>query len=53
MTKKFNRPAELATIPSLNVPRYLDTWYEVAKYPRRFQKNCASNTSAVYKEQST
>ena len=44
--------AELATIPSLNVPRYLGTWYEIAKYPNRFQKNCASNTSAVYEAQS-
>ena len=43
--------AELATIPSLNVPRYMGTWYEVAKYPNRFQKNCASNTSAVYESQ--
>ena len=42
---------ELATIPSLNVPRYMGTWYEVAKYPNRFQKNCASNTSAVYEAQ--
>ena len=43
--------AELSTIPSLNVPRYMGTWYEVAKYPNRFQKNCASNTSAVYEAQ--
>ena len=42
---------ELAAIPSLNVPRYMGTWYEVAKYPNRFQKNCASNTSAVYEAQ--
>ena len=42
---------ELATIASLNVPRYMGTWYEVAKYPNRFQKNCASNTSAVYQAQ--
>ena len=44
--------AELSAIPSLNVPRYMGTWYEVAKYPNRFQKNCASNTSAVYEAQS-
>ena len=43
--------AELSAIPSLNVPRYMGTWYEVAKYPNRFQKNCASNTSAVYEAQ--
>ena len=43
--------ADLSAIASLNVPRYMGTWYEVAKYPNRFQKNCASNTSAVYEAQ--
>jgi len=41
----------LATIPSLNVQRYMGTWYEVAKLPNPFQKNCVSNTSAVYEAQ--
>ena len=36
------------TIPSLDVPRYLGTWYEIAKYPNWFQRKCASNTKAVY-----
>lgn len=36
------------TIPSLDVPRYLGTWYEIAKYPNWFQKKCVSNTKAVY-----
>ena len=43
--------AELSAIPSLNASRYMGIWYEVAKYPNRFQKNCASNTSAVYEAQ--
>ena len=38
----------LATIPSLNVQRYMGTWYEVAKLPNPFQKNCVSNTIANY-----
>jgi apolipoprotein D and lipocalin family protein len=38
----------LATIPSLDVKRYLGTWYEIAKFPNRFQKDCASDTSAAY-----
>ncbi|MGB4118417.1 MAG: lipocalin family protein [Polaromonas sp.] len=42
---------ELATIPSLNVPRYMGTWYEVAKFPNPFQKNCVSNTVATYEAQ--
>ena len=36
------------TIPTLDVQRYLGTWYEVAKYPNWFQKKCISNTKAVY-----
>ena len=36
------------TIASLDVPRYLGTWYEIAKFPNRFQKRCISNTKAVY-----
>jgi apolipoprotein D and lipocalin family protein len=36
------------TIPSLDVQRYLGTWYEIAKYPNWFQKKCVSNTKAVY-----
>lgn len=36
------------TIDSLNVSRYLGTWYEIAKFPNWFQRKCASNTQAVY-----
>jgi apolipoprotein D and lipocalin family protein len=41
----------LATIPSLNVQRYMGTWYEIAKYPNFFQKKCVSNTVANYEAQ--
>jgi len=41
----------LTTIPSLNVQRYMGTWYEVAKLPNPFQKNCVSNTTAIYEAQ--
>lgn len=36
------------TIATLDVPRYLGTWYEIAKFPNWFQKKCVSNTKAVY-----
>lgn len=36
------------TIAALDVPRYLGTWYEIAKFPNWFQKKCVSNTRAVY-----
>lgn len=38
----------LTTIPSLDVPRYMGTWYEIAKYPNRFQKQCVADTRAQY-----
>lgn len=41
-------PGALATIPSLDAPRYMGTWYELAKYPNRFQKQCVADTSATY-----
>jgi apolipoprotein D and lipocalin family protein len=40
--------APVKTIASLDVPRYMGTWYEIAKFPNWFQRKCASNTQAVY-----
>lgn len=41
--------APLAALPSLDVPTYMGTWYQVAWFPNRFQKQCVSNTSATYR----
>ena len=41
----------LAPITSLDVPRYMGTWYEIAKYPNRFQKKCVADTRADYSVQ--
>lgn len=38
----------LTPIASLDVQRYMGTWYEIAKYPNRFQKKCVSQTTAQY-----
>jgi apolipoprotein D and lipocalin family protein len=38
----------LTTIASLDVPRYMGTWYEIAKFPNWFQKKCVGNTRAEY-----
>ncbi|NMF89142.1 lipocalin family protein [Aromatoleum petrolei] len=45
------QPAELTTIATLDVPRYMGTWYEIAKYPNRFQRHCAGFTQAEYRLQ--
>lgn len=38
----------LSTIPSLDVTRYMGGWYEIAKYPNRFQKKCTGGAKADY-----
>lgn len=38
----------LRAVSSLDLPRYLGRWYEIAKYPNRFQKKCAGFTRADY-----
>jgi apolipoprotein D and lipocalin family protein len=40
--------APLKTVAAVDVPRYMGTWHEVAKYPNWFQKKCASSTQATY-----
>jgi apolipoprotein D and lipocalin family protein len=38
----------VATIAALDVSRYMGTWYEIAKFPNRFQAKCTANTRAQY-----
>lgn len=41
----------LATVQSIDLERYQGTWHQIALYPNRFQKSCASNTRAQYTPQ--
>lgn len=43
------RKPGVTPIPAIDVPRYMGTWYEIAKYPNRFQKQCAGFTTASYR----
>ncbi|MBN9205243.1 MAG: lipocalin family protein [Methylibium petroleiphilum] len=36
-------------LPSLEVSAYMGTWYQVAWYPNRFQRQCVSDTRATYR----
>jgi apolipoprotein D and lipocalin family protein len=38
----------LEVVPRVEPARYTGTWYEIARYPNSFQKNCI-HSSAVYK----
>lgn len=42
-------PIPVEALPSLNVPAYMGTWYQVAWFPNRFQKPCVSDTAATYR----
>ena len=43
----WGRPAAppLAVVPSVDLSRYAGTWYEIAKYPNRFQRGCIGATA--------
>ncbi len=40
----------LAALPSLDVPAYMGTWYQVAWFPNRFQSQCVADTAATYRQ---
>lgn len=42
------KAGELQTVSSVDLKRYSGTWYEIAKYPNKSQKQCAGNTTATY-----
>jgi len=36
------------TVSSVDLNRYSGKWYEIARYPNKFQKQCVGNTTATY-----
>ena len=41
---------ELQTVSHVDLARYLGRWYEIARYPMRFEKECASDVTATYSQ---
>jgi apolipoprotein D and lipocalin family protein len=41
-------PSSLQTVPTLDLNRYAGKWYEIARYPNRFEKKCSSDITAQY-----
>ena len=41
------KPA-LSAVNGIDLSRYAGRWYEIGKYPNRFQKQCVANTTANY-----
>lgn len=40
--------SDVKTVSSVDLNQYKGKWFEIAKFPNRFQKKCASNTTANY-----
>lgn len=38
------------TVGHVDLKRYVGTWYEIARFPNRFQKDCVANVTAQYAE---
>jgi apolipoprotein D and lipocalin family protein len=36
------------TVTSVDLKRYIGTYYEIARFPNRFQKQCVGNVTATY-----
>lgn len=41
--------APLPTVPAVDLQRYAGAWYEIARLPNRFQRQCAADTQARYR----
>ena len=37
------------TVPAVDLNKYIGLWYEIARMPNSFQKQCASGTTAEYR----
>ncbi len=40
---------QVKTVPAVDLKRYVGRWYEIAKLPNRFQKQCTGHTTADYR----
>ena len=48
-TEQANKGREqLIVVPSVDLGRYAGQWYEIARLPNRFEKNCVSSVTATY-----
>lgn len=41
--------AAMTTVTSVDLQKYAGVWYEIARIPNSFQKNCTQNTTATYR----
>jgi apolipoprotein D and lipocalin family protein len=41
-------PPPVRTVPSVDLARYAGDWFEIARFPNRFQRQCAGDVRASY-----
>lgn len=46
--KDSDNKTGVQTVSSVDLKRYAGKWYEIARYPNKFQKKCVGNTTATY-----
>lgn len=46
----FAEDREVKTVSHVDLKKYLGKWYEIARYPNGFQKDCAGQVTATYTE---
>jgi apolipoprotein D and lipocalin family protein len=46
--KDSDNKTQVQTVSSVDLKRYSGKWYEIARYPNKFQRKCAGNTTATY-----
>ena len=48
LTARAGDRTDLQPVATVDLKRYLGRWFEVARYPNRFQKQCSGDTTATY-----
>jgi len=46
--KDSDNKTQVQTVSSVDLKRYPGKWYEIARYPNKFQRKCVGNTTATY-----
>ncbi len=44
----FAQQPPLPTVPALDLERYAGQWYEIARYPNSFERDCVRDVTAMY-----
>jgi len=47
-SKKSDKQTPPPTVATVDLRQYAGKWYEIARYPNKFQKKCVGNTTATY-----